>query len=146
MRNKDTEKIIVKIRAIKVPLYVNPGPDELRDLWIEAKSKNLGDPNHNKFMIDGDENLYVWSGDRGLYRYVVKNLGMSLRDFKAFGVFRTELRDPRKLDSLEYISKNSFMTVTNDILKRRFMKIIHRLRLRKSPGFQDFAQRKDEES
>jgi len=143
---KKAEKLETKIRSIKVPLYKNPGPSEMRDLWMEAKAKNLGDPNHCKFMIDKQDNLYVWGGDRGLHRFVVKSLGMKLNDFSAFGVFRTEPDDPRKMASLEYISKNSFQFVTNDPLQKKFLRIIHSLRLKKSPSFQNYTQTTEEES
>jgi len=142
---KSPEHFTVTIRAIKVPLVKNPGPSELRYLWMEAKAKSLGDPNHCKFMIDKDNNLFVWGGDRGLHRFVVKSLGMKLNDFIAFGVFRTEINDPRKIQTLESISKNSFQFVTNDPLRKKFMKIIHKLRLIKTPTFKDYTSIGDEE-
>lgn len=142
---KSAEHFTVKIRAIKAPLVKNPGPNDLRVLWMEAKAKSLGDPNHCKFMIDKNNDLYVWGGDRGLHRFVVKSLGMKLNDFVAFGVFRTEIKDPRKIATLESISKNSFQFVTNDPLRKKFMKLIHKLRLVKTPTFKDYTKNTEEE-
>jgi hypothetical protein len=95
-------------------------------------------------MIDSSDNLYVWAGDRGLHRFVVKSLGMKLSDFKAFGEFRTELDNPRKIAALERVSKNSFQFVTSDVLEKKFMKIIHQLRLVKSPSFKNYTNPKED--
>lgn len=130
-----SQKFMIKIRSIQVPMYMNPGPSEMRSLWREAKSKSVSNPNHCKFLMDKSDNLYVWCGNRGLHRFVVKNLKMNLSDFQAFGVFETEKNDPRKIEKMIYISKNSFQMVTNVGLQQKFMNIIVKLNLKKSPTF-----------
>lgn len=138
------ELLYTKARSITIPLYKNPGPEELRKLWMEAKAKSLGDPNHCRFMIDKRDNIYVWAGERGMFKWVAKSLKMKNSDFSAFGIFRTEKNDPRKLDILEYVSKNMFMTQTHSMMRVKFMKLIHKLRLKKTPTFKDHSSPKED--
>ena len=138
--SKKVRHIDMKLRSISIPVVVNPGPSELRELWLNAKrNPNIGDPNQCNFMINKHDDLYVWAGTRGLHRFVIPRIGEKQSDFKAYGVFRTQRNDPRKLDKLEYVSKNAFMQVSSEILVRKFMKLVHSLKLKKAPGFQASA-------
>lgn len=141
----ESELLYTKARSITIPLYKNPGPNELRKLWMEAKAKNLGDPNYCQFMIDDKDNIYIWAGNRGMFKWVSKSLSLNRNSLKAFGAFRTEKNDPRKIDTLIYVSKNMFMTQTHSGLRLKFFKIIQKLRLQKSPSFKDLSKPKEDE-
>jgi len=126
--------IYAKALSRKIAIGVNPSPWDLRDLWIYSNKKGYPNTHVFRFMIDRENDIYVWSGEIGNPRFIIRGMGKTLQHFKVFGEFEVDPMNPRKLTELRFAGKNVFMMRTDMQSKQLFFKIAKKLRWKRTPG------------